>query len=438
MNYSKRVLEERLYQSFNSPFITGILGPRRVGKSTLIDHFIEQDPNIITVRLNMDKIAERDQVKANQLEDIILTTIKRPLTAQQRVWVTIDEAQKCPEVFEQIKILYDTYKDQEAIKFIITGSALLELHRLSAESLAGRIQLYTVSAFGLVESVQLMQNISIERSLFDCLSAPENKKLWLDYFEYLRPFAKDLQQILPELLLWGGLPEVLQNETTSQRIEYLASYLQTYLEKDIRAIESITDLDCFRQLMDIVGEQTGSVRDDTRIINALQCHRETLKKYRGYLQATLMYQDLYPYIGSSLKRLVKSPKGYLINNGLISYLQGIHEFDLLVKTGQIGHRLENWFLNELTIWLNKTPERYSIHYWRTSAGAEVDFVVKKPPYVIPFEVTFSSNIDKRKVHNLIQFLHDEKKAAFAYYIYMGEFKYDMENRIIFVPAWAIA
>lgn len=440
MKYTHRIHEERLFSAFASPMITAVLGPRRVGKSTLIDYYMSQHAGITAVRLNMDSMVLREQIKAGQLETLILTSIQRHLEPKNRVWVTIDEAQKCPEIFDQIKILYDRYKDQDAIKFIITGSALLELHRLSAESLAGRIHLYYLSAFSLAEAVKLKSEVEINQSIFNLIDTAGDmidEKNWREYFHYLTPYSQLLKQSLIELQIWGGLPEVLLLSNQNDRLDYLANYLQTYLEKDVRAIESITDLTLYRHLMDILAEQTGSVRDDTRILQALGCHRDTLNKYRGYLQATLMYQDIHPYINSTLKRLVKSPKGYLANNGLISFLQGISDIDVLTKTGLIGHRLENWILNELHVWLNMKPGRHDIHYWRTTANAEVDFIIHKPPRVFPFEITSSQFIESRKVRNLIRFREYEPKVQLSFYIYMGDFKFDAENKILFIPAWAI-
>lgn len=438
MDYVTREQEKRLFEAFNSSMITGILGPRRVGKSTLIDHYCAQHPEITLVRFNMDKMTEREQIQTGFLEDMILTKIKRHFIPHQRIWITIDEAQKCPELFEQIKVLYDSYKDKDAVKFILTGSALLELHRLSAESLAGRINLYYLSSFNLKESVQLKHHVTIPGSCFALIQEGEiNESAWQRYGNHLRPFVEILKNSLNEMLIWGGLPEVLILSNHTERMDYLANYLQTYLEKDVRAIQSITDLSLYRNLMDIIAEQTGSTRDDTRILQALGCHRDTLNKYRGYLAATLMYQDISPYINSTLKRLVKAPKGYLINNGLISYLSGLQDLHVLCQTGQIGHRLENWFLNELHVWLNQNPGRHSIHYWRTSGGAEVDFIVKKPPHVFPFEITFSSHIEPKKVNNLIRFLSYEPKASIGYYVYMGDFKWDPALRIAFIPAWSI-
>lgn len=439
MKYTHRVQEERIFHAFTGSMITGILGPRRVGKSTLLDHYFSSHQTQHVVRFNMDKMQERDQIKAGLFEDMILRAITRHLIPNERVWVTIDEAQKCPELFEQIKLLYDKYKDQNAIKFILTGSALLELHRLSAESLAGRIQLYYLSAFTLREATTYQHPIPPINKPFDIIQSNVwNISAWQDLQQQLRPYETLIDKTLNNMLVWGGLPERLALHNETDCLDYLGNYLQTYLEKDVRAIQSITDLTLYRQLMDIAVEQTGSIRDDARILQALGCHRDTLNKYRGYLQATLIYQEIYPYINSNLKRLVKAPKGYVIDNGLLSYLSGLTDFHILLKTGQLGHRLENWFLNELKVWLNQKPGHHTIHYWRTSAGVEVDFVVHMPPHVIPFKVTMATTIERKKVKNLLQFRAYEPKAVVAYYIYRGPFHWDEDNQIVFLPAWAIA
>lgn len=437
MHYSHRLLESSLFAAFEGPFITGLLGSRRVGKSTLIQHFLERFPQSSIALLNMDKMAERAEVQAGHLEDLILSSIKRPLKREQRVWVFIDEAQKCPQLFEQVKVLYDQYKDQDAIKFILTGSARLELHRLSTESLAGRIQLFHLSAFGLTETLELKWHLTIKESIFNFIESTADEPIWQEYISSLKPLRLDLISSQQQLLVWGGLPEVLSLQSSDERLSYLGSYLQTYLERDVLSSAAISDLILYRQLMDIVSEQTGSIRDDSRILQALSCHRDTLHKYRRYLEASLMYKEIYPYINSNLKRLVKSPKGYLINNGLIAYLQGTNDLELLVKSGKIGARAENWFLNELTIWLSQSPVRSEIYYWRTSSGVEVDFIVKKGTMIYPFEITYASHIEKKKIRNLLAFKEYEPLVDYCYYIYNGDFAFDSERKIVFIPMWAV-
>ena len=182
-------------------------------------------------------------------------------------------------------------------------------------------------------------------------------------------------------------------------------------------------------------EQTGSLRDDQKNHGCfLHCSRQTLSKYREYLLATLQYTEIFPYIDSSVKRLIKSPKGYLINNGLISYLTGIHDLPILKTTGLIGHRFENWFLNEMQTWLDVQPSRHQITFWRTSTGAEIDFSITLGSYVLPFEITYANPVPGKKIKNLINFMKHEPKCTLGVICYPGPLTYDEENRLLFLPA----
>jgi uncharacterized protein len=437
--YLFRSNESFIFQSLERPLVSALLGPRRVGKTTLVNHYIKLHPDRKWIVFNMDDRPQRLRIANNELHLMIEEKALQRVGAAEKIWVVIDEAQKCPELFEQVKIIYDTFKDQNAIKFILTGSAHLDLHELSAESLAGRVDLLNLREFNLREITSFyhkQKNIT-ETTAFDLLldssSLPSLENLFLE----LRPFNKIFKDSLEQQIVFGGLPEVLQEENNDYRWRYLANYLQTYLEKDVRAIATIGDLTLYQQLMQLCAEQTGSLRDDKKITDALHSSRNTINKYRSYLAATLQYVDIYPYIGNALKRLTKSPKGYIINNGLVSYLTGLNNLPILKTTGQIGHRFENWFLNELQVWLDKSVEHRRINYWRTTSGVEVDFIVTLGHRVIPIEITYSTQIQKDKLRHLQIFLSGEPKAQFGIYLYMGDFLYDKNLRIYFLPAWMV-
>jgi predicted AAA+ superfamily ATPase len=438
--------------SIERNIVTTVLGPRRVGKSYFMEEYRQGYPDRSWVFLNMDILSERERVIKQGLADLVAENAEQAIGGEKKLWVVIDEAQKCPELFEQIKVIYDENKGKDVIKFILTGSALLSLHQLSSESLAGRIELIFMNEFSLAEIARLNREKFPEGSLLDCLeplnsleeSEISKKISVLDALKKMveekKPFKKILMEGLENTLVFGGFPEVLTiaDEDKDQKLIYLKNYLQTYLEKDVRAIESITNLPLYRNLLDILAEQTGSLRDDGKIVSALSCSRETLKKYRSLVEATLLYQDVYPYIGKALKRLVKSPKGYLLNNGLVSVLTGLSDLRVLEKTGLIGHRLENWFLNELNIWGARSVMRQQIFFWQTNTQAEVDFVVERKPFLYPFEVTYQLEINPSKVRNLSRFLADEPKAKWGFYIYRGDFQINHELKIIFIPCWAVS
>src|SRR5262249_8347099 len=131
------------------------------------------------------------------------------------------------------------------------------------------------------------------------------------------------------------------------------------------------------------------------------------------------------------------PKGYLINNGLVSYLTGVHDLSVLKITGLIGHRFENWFLNEIQTWLDKAAERHQINFWRTAYDAEVDFVLTLGSQIIPIEVTYAPQISTKKLHHLKSFMQHTPKSTLGLFCYTGPLSFDGDHRILFLPAWML-
>lgn len=436
--YIFRENEKEIFESFENIFISALLGPRRVGKTTLVNHYINIHKKRKWVQLNMDERKQRQRIANDELLIMIEESAFQKVGDKEKIWVVIDEAQKCPELFDQIKILYDKFKKNK-IKFILTGSAHLNLHQLAAETLAGRVDLLRLREFNLREITRLLnKKITLKHTTaLHLIFNSKNIESLQELFSSMRPFQKLLSQSLDQQLVWGGLPEVLEIEQKNQRLKYLSNYLQTYLEKDIREISTIGDLTLYENLMKVIAEQTGSIKDDQKVINALQCSRNTIQKYQGYLMASWQYVEVEPYIGNTLKRLVKSPKVYLKNNGLISYFTGIIDFSILNQTGLIGHRFENWFLNELNTFMDSLCDFHKIYFWRTHSGQEVDFVVQIGQKIIPFEVTYSTHAILKKINNLKAFLKDNRKATFSIYLYRGALKFDKKNKILFMPAWMI-
>ena len=434
--FVKRVNVHIYLESFSSPFVTAILGPRRVGKSEFVKHYIKQHPEQKWVVLNMDKLSERHKMISGDLQTTIEQRALQAIGQGEKIWVAIDEAQKCTELFEQIKVLYDEHKGQNVIKFILTGSASLELHNLSAESLAGRIELLNMREFTIRETAMFSHDINlIGDALLDALvTHPHDVE---SLIHQARPYEGVLQEALELQMVYGGLPEVIALQTDRERLRYLDQYIQSYLEKDVRKVAEIADIDLYQKLIEVLAGQTGSLRDDTRLLEGLGCARNTLKKYRRYLIATMVYHEVFPIMNDTLKRIIKSPKGYIKNNGVVSLLTGLDTMQLLKSSSQIGHRLENWFLKELQVWLDRDVKRHRICFWQTSSGTEVDFIVDRKTYVIPFEVTNSTRIDSRKLRNLATFMSKTKKATMGILIYNGEYVFKSDLNIHCISAWAI-
>lgn len=434
---SKRVNHDLIVTSLNAPYISAILGPRRVGKSTFVDQFRAEHPNYHWIKFNMDILSERQLLASGALRSEIEKRALQKIGTGSKLWVTIDESQKCPELFEQIKVIYDEFKDQDRVKFILTGSASLDLHNLSAESLAGRIELLNLREFTLKEHVMLEHKITMNNpSLLETIATQGDIQACT---EAATPYQTLLEQAFESQMIYGGLPEVILSPTEDERLRYMDHYIQTYLEKDVRNVADIANLDLYQKLLDILSEHTGSLRDDTRLLEALSCARNTLIKYRHYLIATKIYHEVYPIMNDAKKRLIKSPKGYVRNNGIVSILTGLDSTQLLTTSGKIGHRMENWFLKELQVWLDRQVRRHRIYFWRTSSDAEVDFIVEQKPWLIPFEVAYRNRIDSAKLKNLARFMTIyAKKCKTGVLIYNGPYEYKKDLNIHCIPAWMVS
>ncbi len=147
INFALRLNQSQIERSFEKTCITTIVGPRRVGKSTLVGNYSSRYSERLWVSLNMDQFSLRQRIERQELELLISEQARQEIGGQEKIWVVIDEAQKCPEIFDQIKILYDQFVKADKIKFILTGSGYLNLYRLTAETLAGRIETYYLSEF---------------------------------------------------------------------------------------------------------------------------------------------------------------------------------------------------------------------------------------------------------------------------------------------------
>ena len=435
---AKRINGAVIIESINTSFVTAILGPRRVGKSTFIQCYVDKHPECKWVKFNMDVRSDRMKMAEGNLHTEIERKALQKIGEGEKLWIVIDEAQKCPELFDQIKVIYDDFKGKNKIKVILTGSASLDLHNLSAESLAGRIELLNLREFTIKEMAMFNHSIDIPGdSLLDAII--NNSENIQSIIENASPYYNILQESLEFQLVYGGLPEVICLETENEKFRYLDQYVQSYLEKDVRNVAEIADLDLYQKLLEVLSEQTGSLRDDTKLLESLGCARNTLKKYRGYLVATKVYHEVFPIMNDSLKRIIKSPKGYVSNNGIVSILTGLDNLPLLKSSGQIGHRLENWFLKELQVWLDREAKRHRIYFWHIAGGSmEVDFIVERKPQLIPFEVTYSKRVDSKKLRNLAVFMKKAKRASCGILIYNGEYEYKPDLNIHCIPAWAIS
>ncbi|MDR1818154.1 MAG: ATP-binding protein [Puniceicoccales bacterium] len=302
-----------------------LTGARQVGKTTLARNFLP-DARYVT----LDNRA--DAAKAKLTPDAFLagTAPANPLI--------VDEVQYAPELFREIKVLLE--QNRAAGQFLITGSQGFELMRNVTETLAGRAAILNLTALGLPE-----------------LPA----------------------DTATDSFLWrGGFPELWKNPELEREL-WLGSYITTYLERDVRNLASIGNLNTFDRLLRMLALRVGQQLSYADLARDVGVSPNTAKNWMSILKASRLIFLLEPWHRQRTKRLVKSPKVYFHDSGLLTYLLGFQRVED-VKTNAIwGAVWENLVVSEIQKFFLAAGRRPPLWYWRTTAGDEVDLLVECAP-----------------------------------------------------------
>lgn len=437
----QRDFQDKYFKIIDESIITALIGPRRSGKSTFVEEYLKTKNTknkYSSVYFNFDQLSTREEIAKYGIEELIQIQLSSG-RVKNKVLIFIDEAQKEPLVFEQIKIIYDKQKREKnkKYKFILTGSASLSIHKEISESLAGRVELLRVAPFTLSEIVRI-KNISFPsnipvNSIFNPKTTYKQLLKEMQNLSLLTSTLKRARQLINEVIEYGALPEIFEREDIEQKQRYLINYKDTYLEKDIRGEVNIGDLKSYSNLLTLLASQTGSLIVKKILKEKVGIAYNTLDRYLSVLNSTYILNELEPYIFSASRRLVKSSKCYFFDNGLLALLTGFLTFDQLLSTGLVGNRFENMVINEI---IKKVKPYFPIadfYFWRSSSGKEVDLIVDFKEKVIPCEIKWTSNFKQVEINSLVSFLNDYKSADYGVVIYNGDFFLDKENKIFYLP-----
>ena len=410
--------------------IIGLLGSRQVGKTTLLLDFASGwDGKVIKYlgdRLE-DAVLWRGQYRTlkNDLEIKLGGPIEN-LTAP--CLLIFDEIQKIPEAFNNLKALYDDYKGK--IKFAISGSSSLLLLRRTTESLGGRIEIATMFPLSFSEILNESPHpFWLENSK---INFPEIKAKILRNSTIIEAADKALEQAI----IFGLFPEAyLQEDINEAKILY-QNYHQTYIEKDIRDLKEIGNVLDFDLVWRLAQQGSAQLLNYTKISNETGLAYNTVKKYISALAATFNVNLLTPYLKSIRRRLIKSPKLLSVDSGFFNYALNIFDREKLAAAQLIGRVFETimimeFFKQERSFLLGGEP-----HFFRTSAGAEVDLVVEKGLELYAYEFKFSeraSTSDFDGIRSLMSAAGERVKAGFV--ISRQSYPEEFGPNLFAVPWW---
>ncbi len=440
----KRIYDPSLRKLLNSPLITVIVGPRQSGKTTSVNSFLDNVAANRKLYLNLDSLFERDRVRKNEtyLQDQIEETLGfRLRSLKERFYLFIDEAQKLPLIFEAIKILYDTYSPH--LKVIVSGSSSLELLDKTSETLAGRVQILRVYPFSMSEA-----SLYEEIDSFECAEAIYNgifsgsltTSRLSEFVKEYKPKSKKKIQLINKLITRSLFPPTFSKIDEDAIPRWLADYIETYIERDMRSVRDIGNIEGYRKVVAQLSSRVGSLLEYNQLGNDSGINQITTKKYATIWQESLIGFLLSPFFLNISTRIKKSKKVYFFDNALIWALSGFKERQIIEASGEAGHYFENLVITDFIKWGVNLETPPSFHYWQKSLASEIDLVINTRGRIIPVEIKYSSAWDKRYLHAIDMFKEKHRgkglKIPFSLIVYKGDFMAPRED-VFCLPAWVL-
>lgn len=374
-----RLITHTLLQGIAQSPAVVLLGARQVGKTTLAK----------TIAADLESIYLDLEAPADVLK---LTDPESYLREHRDKLVILDEIQRIPDLFMVLRGLIDENRQRgrKAGQFLLLGSASMDLLRQSSESLAGRIRYIEMGGINTLEIDQ--QNQTINQN-------------WLR----------------------GGFPESYTATGDDQAMDWLEDLIRTYLERDIPQMGFRIPATRLRRLWTMLAHLQGELVNYAKLAGNLEVDNKTVRHYIDILTDLLLVRRLEPYHANVKKRLVKSPRYYVRDSGILHRLLGIDNFEALLSNPVLGKSWEGFVIENLHAVL---PRRSEAFFYRTAAGAEIDLVIKLPDSQIwAVEIKHGTAPKLRKHFNQTC---DDIGATKKYVVYGGsdEFPIGEDTRVI--------
>jgi predicted AAA+ superfamily ATPase len=402
----KRTLQpfiEKVSESFRVLLLNG---QRQVGKSTLLQN-MAQDTNrgyVSLDNLKFRKLAQTDP-------ELFLQENPPP--------IIIDEIQYAPELFPYIKIYVDKYRNKKGA-FWLTGSQKYKLMEDVHESLAGRVAIIELMGFSYHEKIK----------------SPFQSQPFLPSKTKQKNCKKLTAQKVYQRIWEGSLPEPIVNKKIDREI-YYGSYVQSYIERDVRDFYNISKPIQFFDFITVVAAQTGQLLNYASLARDIGIDVKTAQSWMGILERSGIVYLLHPYFPNITKRIIKTPKVYFLDTGLVAYLANWLTPESLMNGAMSGAILETYVVGEILKSYLHNGKKPLIYLYRDTDQNEIDIVLEQNGTLYPIEIKKTANpeINDCKNFNLLTKL--KKNVGLGAIVCLQQERISLSRDVVSIPVWEI-
>lgn len=379
--------------------IVALVGPRQSGKTTLVKALFPKHKYISLENLDLRYKASTDP---------------RGFLIDLGPNIILDEVQRVPEIFPYLQEIVDA--NQSSGQYILTGSSQFLLMEQITQSLAGRIVTFKLFPLSFLELYHYPEDQNFE-----------------SVFQTFHPKRKPIGQEELYRLLWEGFyPRIHDKQLDSYK--WYENYVFTYVERDVRSLLNIRNLRVFEHFLLLLASRSGQLLDYSDLSGALGLSVSTIKEWISVLETSGLIFILPPFFENFSKRIVKTPKVYFVDPGLLCHLLSIRNIEQLKTHPLLGQIFETFIVSECYKRFYNLGETPSLFFWRDQSQKEIDLLIYDGRVGFPIEIKLSQTYHPDFQKTIEQWLHlNENPASKGAVIYCGEHAHELKDSIAAIP-----
>jgi len=374
---NQQVNAQRLLDSFP---VLSLLGPRQAGKTTLAKYLGKG-----WKYFDLEKPSDYNVIVSNPEAFFQDNSSK----------VIIDEAQEYPEIFKVLRGVVDSQRDLKG-RFIITGSSSPLLFEHLSDSLAGRLGILNIRT--LKANEYYSKPISDFYDIFNSASTKDKVLISTPQLS-----NKEMRYCW----LYGGYPEPLLRQDPIFSSDWMNNYQTTYINSDIAKLFPRLDRRAYQRFLSTLSSLSGNIINKSDLARAIEISEGSIREYLQIAEQTFIWRNIYHSDNSKVKSIVKRPKGYIADSGLLHHLARIDSMDKLLASPQVGRSFESFVIEEILQGLEASHHgNMDYSYYRTTSGSEVDLIIDCRAGRIPIEIKMAAVVPVSQLRSLTKYIND--------------------------------